>query len=92
METLETKKDALKKRRKLSRRETEILSWIAMGKKNIFIAEKLDLNQKTVATYYARIKKNKLKIPLSTNTFGTIMAAVKQGYLPVSILNPEAYK
>ncbi|WP_340075444.1 response regulator transcription factor [Leptobacterium sp. I13] len=41
--------------RKLSTREIEVLKLLAAGKRNKHVAEELDLNEKTVSTYKARL-------------------------------------
>lgn len=43
--------------RKLSSREVEVLKLLASGKRNKDVAEGLDLNEKTVSTYKARLMK-----------------------------------
>ncbi len=43
--------------RKLSTREVEVLKLLASGKRNKDVAESLDLNEKTVSTYKARLMK-----------------------------------
>lgn len=43
--------------RKLSTREVEVLKLLASGKRNKEVAEELDLNEKTVSTYKARLMK-----------------------------------
>ena len=47
--------------KKLSTRETEVLKLLAIGKKNKEVSEELDINEKTVSTYKARLMK-KLKV------------------------------
>ncbi len=41
--------------RRLSTREVEVLKLMAEGKRNKYIAQELDLNEKTVSTYKARL-------------------------------------
>jgi DNA-binding NarL/FixJ family response regulator len=43
--------------KKLSTREIEVLKLISVGRKNKEIAEELDINEKTVSTYKARLMK-----------------------------------
>lgn len=43
--------------RKLSSREVEVLKLLASGKRNKEVAEGLNLNEKTVSTYKARLMK-----------------------------------
>lgn len=43
--------------RRLSSREVEVLKLLASGKRNKEVAEELDLNEKTVSTYKARLMK-----------------------------------
>ena len=43
--------------RKLSSREVEVLKLLASGKRNKEVAEELNLNEKTVSTYKARLMK-----------------------------------
>ncbi len=43
--------------KKLSRREIEVLKLISIGKKNKEIAQELEINEKTVSTYKARLMK-----------------------------------
>ncbi len=43
--------------KKLSTRETEVLNLLSTGKRNKDIAEALDINEKTVSTYKARLLK-----------------------------------
>ena len=43
--------------RKLSSREVEVLKMLASGKRNKEVAQGLDLNEKTVSTYKARLMK-----------------------------------
>ncbi|RNC87672.1 MAG: DNA-binding response regulator [Winogradskyella sp.] len=43
--------------KKLSTREVEVLKLLSIGKKNKHIAEELDINEKTVSTYKARLFK-----------------------------------
>jgi len=43
--------------KKLSTREVEVLKLLSIGKKNKEIAEELDINEKTVSTYKARLFK-----------------------------------
>jgi DNA-binding NarL/FixJ family response regulator len=47
--------------KKLSTRETEVLKLLAIGKKNKEVSQELDINEKTVSTYKARLMK-KLKV------------------------------
>ncbi len=47
--------------KKLSTRETEVLKLLAIGKKNKEVSKELDINEKTVSTYKARLMK-KLKV------------------------------
>lgn len=47
--------------KKLSTRETEVLKLLAIGKKNKEVARELNINEKTVSTYKARLMK-KLKV------------------------------
>ncbi len=47
--------------KKLSTRETEVLKLLAIGKKNKQVSQELDINEKTVSTYKARLMK-KLKV------------------------------
>jgi len=47
--------------KKLSTRETEVLKLLANGKKNKEVSKELDINEKTVSTYKARLMK-KLKV------------------------------
>lgn len=43
--------------KKLSMREVEVLKLLSVGKKNKEVAEELDINEKTVSTYKARLMK-----------------------------------
>lgn len=43
--------------KKLSTREVEVLKLLSVGKKNKEVAEELDINEKTVSTYKARLMK-----------------------------------
>ena len=43
--------------KKLSMREVEVLKLLSIGKKNKEVAEELDINEKTVSTYKARLMK-----------------------------------
>ena len=43
--------------KKLSTREVEVLKLLSIGRKNKEIAEELDINEKTVSTYKARLFK-----------------------------------
>lgn len=47
--------------KKLSTRETEVLKLLAIGKKNKEVSKELNINEKTVSTYKARLMK-KLKV------------------------------
>jgi len=47
--------------KKLSTRETEVLKLLTIGKKNKEISKELDINEKTVSTYKARLMR-KLKV------------------------------
>ena len=47
--------------KKLSTRETEVLKLLCVGKKNKEVAKELDVNEKTVSTYKARLMR-KLKV------------------------------
>lgn len=47
--------------KKLSTRETEVLKLLCIGKKNKEIAKELDVNEKTISTYKARLMR-KLKV------------------------------
>ena len=43
--------------KKLSTREVEVLKLISSGKRNIDIADQLNINEKTVSTYKLRLMK-----------------------------------
>src|SRR5690606_8194500 len=47
--------------KKLSTRETEVLKLLAIGKKNKEVSKELNINEKTVSTYKARLMR-KLKV------------------------------
>uniref|UniRef100_UPI00404AE961 response regulator n=1 Tax=Gelidibacter sp. TaxID=2018083 RepID=UPI00404AE961 len=53
----DTKNTASKLYKRLSTREVEVLKLMSSGKKNKEIAEELDINEKTVSTYKARLFK-----------------------------------
>lgn len=53
----DTKKSTSKLYKKLSTREVEVLKLLSSGKKNKEIALELDINEKTVSTYKARLFK-----------------------------------
>src|SRR5690606_27474487 len=50
-------KNAIKRYKKLSLREIDVLNLMSSGKRNKDIAEALDINEKTVSTYKKRILK-----------------------------------
>ncbi|WP_157209176.1 response regulator transcription factor [Mariniflexile maritimum] len=62
--------------KKLSKRELAVLKLIQKGYKNKTISKELGLNEKTVSTYVARIKK-KLNVPLGYNSHYMVSKAVK---------------
>ena len=64
---------------KLSKREAEILTWVAQGKSNTDIATILDISADTVATYLQRIFA-KLK---SRNRIGVAIRALKLGLIRI---------
>lgn len=53
----DTKKSVSKLYKRLSTREVEVLKLLSSGKKNKEIAQELDINEKTVSTYKARLYK-----------------------------------
>ncbi|WP_053992065.1 response regulator transcription factor [Mangrovimonas sp. TPBH4] len=53
----DTKKSPSKMYKRLSTREVEVLKLLSSGKKNKEIAQELDINEKTVSTYKARLFK-----------------------------------
>ena len=53
----DTKKSRSRLFKKLSTREVEVLKLLSIGRKNKEIAEELDINEKTVSTYKARLFK-----------------------------------
>lgn len=53
----ETSKSRTRLFKRLSTREVEVLKLLSIGKKNKQIAEELDINEKTVSTYKARLFK-----------------------------------
>ncbi|WBL21816.1 response regulator [Zunongwangia sp. HRR-M8] len=54
---ISTGQHQISKFKKLSSRETEVLNLLSSGKRNKDIAEALDINEKTVSTYKARLLK-----------------------------------
>jgi DNA-binding NarL/FixJ family response regulator len=61
--------------KRLSTREVEVLKLLSIGKKNKEISEELDINEKTVSTYKARLYK-KLNV---TNLVDLVHQAKHQG-------------
>ena len=57
----DTKNKTTKLYKRLSTREVEVLKLLSSGKKNKEIAQELDINEKTVSTYKARLY-NKLNV------------------------------
>ena len=57
----DTKKSKSKLYKRLSTREVEVLKLMSSGKKNKEIAVELEINEKTVSTYKARLMR-KLKV------------------------------
>ncbi|APY08869.1 DNA-binding response regulator [Winogradskyella sp. J14-2] len=53
----DTRKSRSRMFKKLSTREVEVLKLLSIGRKNKEIAEELDINEKTVSTYKARLFK-----------------------------------
>ena len=53
----DTRKSQTRMFKKLSTREVEVLKLLSIGRKNKEIAEELDINEKTVSTYKARLFK-----------------------------------
>lgn len=53
----DTRKSRTRLFKKLSTREVEVLKLLSIGKKNKEIAQELDINEKTVSTYKARLFK-----------------------------------
>jgi DNA-binding NarL/FixJ family response regulator len=53
----DTRKSRTRLFKRLSTREVEVLKLISIGKKNKEIAQELDINEKTVSTYKARLFK-----------------------------------
>jgi DNA-binding NarL/FixJ family response regulator len=53
----DTRKSRTRMFKKLSTREVEVLKLLSIGRKNKEIAEELDINEKTVSTYKARLFK-----------------------------------
>ena len=53
----DTRKSRSRLFKKLSTREVEVLKLLSIGRKNKEIAEELDINEKTVSTYKARLYK-----------------------------------
>ncbi|NRD21662.1 response regulator transcription factor [Winogradskyella litoriviva] len=53
----DTRKSRSRMFKKLSTREVEVLKLLSIGRKNKEIAEELDINEKTVSTYKARLYK-----------------------------------
>lgn len=53
----DTSKSSARQFKKLSTREVEVLKLLSIGKKNKEIAQELDINEKTVSTYKARLYK-----------------------------------
>lgn len=53
----DTRKSRTRLFKKLSTREVEVLKLLSIGRKNKEIAEELDINEKTVSTYKARLFK-----------------------------------
>ena len=53
----DTRKSKSRMFKKLSTREVEVLKLLSIGRKNKEIAEELDINEKTVSTYKARLFK-----------------------------------
>lgn len=54
---ISTGQNQISKFKKLSSRETEVLNLLSSGKRNKDIAEALEINEKTVSTYKARLLK-----------------------------------
>ena len=53
----DTRKSRTRLFKRLSTREVEVLKLLSIGKKNKEIAQELDINEKTVSTYKARLFK-----------------------------------
>jgi len=63
----------------LSKREIQVLKLFIKGKKNVQISNKLNINQKTVNTYQARIMK-KLEVDSKVELFMMVRNHIKQLY------------
>ena len=63
----------------LSKREVQVLKLFIKGKKNVQISNKLNINQKTVNTYQARIMK-KLEVDSKVELFMMVRNHIKQLY------------
>ncbi|MFT4682036.1 MAG: DNA-binding NarL/FixJ family response regulator, partial [Flavobacteriales bacterium] len=62
---------------KLSKRETEVLSFVAREFSNLEISEKLSMSQRTVETH----KRNLIKKLGVRNVVGLVLYAMENGYL-----------
>lgn len=67
------------KKHKLSNREKEIMNFLIKGDRIKDIANQLDLDQKTVSTYYKRIKV-KLNLNIEANTYLVVKTYLQEIY------------
>ena len=66
--------------KKLSKRESKVLSLIKDGMKNKDIAKSLGLSEKSIGTYVLRIY-NKIGLSMEKNRYALVVLAIKKGLL-----------
>lgn len=67
------------KKHKLSNREKEIMNFLVKGDRIKDIADKLGIDQKTVSTYYKRVKL-KLGLDIEVNTYLVVKTYLQEIY------------